>query len=134
MCLCYFVLVFGKSKKNASIRFYSVLLPSVQLNFFNVICCNFVFCEGSFKFAEKNEDEILNWILANDVIYGVQRMSSNSALCSPTQQVSVLDSGDEIHRSRSAVDETNLVQNEAGSSISPEELRKQAANEKKKEI
>eukprot|EP00257_Ricinus_communis_P016195 XP_015574291.1 uncharacterized protein LOC107261206 [Ricinus communis] len=83
---------------------------------------------GSSKLTSKNEDEILNQILSNDVI---SRTSSSSASCSTTQQVSSLDSGGEINRSYS-VNDTNLVQNEIGSSISPEELRKQAVDEKKR--
>ncbi|CAB4275892.1 unnamed protein product [Prunus armeniaca] len=95
---------------------------------------------GSLKLTSKPEDEVLNQILGNDrkesgqesnsnVVASMQRASS-SASCSNSQEDSSHNGVGEIHRSLS-VDEPNHLQSGDGSA-SPEELRQQALDEKKK--
>ncbi|KAJ6377031.1 hypothetical protein OIU76_026068 [Salix suchowensis] len=99
--------------------------------------------KGSSRMTSKNEDEILNKILDNDgdessssgqqfntdLVSSIQRASS-SASYSKTQQVTALDGGGDLSRSHS-VDEHNHVNSEVGSTT-PEELRQQALDEKKR--
>ncbi|XWS19492.1 hypothetical protein CRYUN_Cryun31cG0020700 [Craigia yunnanensis] len=96
---------------------------------------------GSLKPAAKHEDEILNQILGadrkessssgvaskNDMTPSVQRATSSGS-CSNVQVSASHDGGGEIHRIMS-VDQ--YMQNDMASS-SPEELRQQALDEKRK--
>ncbi|KAM1033386.1 hypothetical protein TB2_036374 [Malus domestica] len=94
---------------------------------------------GSSKLTSNHEDEVLDEILGSDgkelgqesnsnVVSSMQRAAS-SASCSNGQQNSCHEGVGEIHRSLS-VDEPNLQS--GGGSASPEELRQQALDEKKK--
>ncbi|KAJ6885659.1 hypothetical protein NC651_026331 [Populus alba x Populus x berolinensis] len=99
--------------------------------------------KGSSRMTSKNEDDILNQILDNDgkessssgqqfntdLVSSIQRASS-SASYSNTKQVTALDGGGDISISHS-VDEHNHVNSEVGSAT-PEELRQQALDEKKR--
>ncbi|KAF3451624.1 hypothetical protein FNV43_RR07719 [Rhamnella rubrinervis] len=86
---------------------------------------------GSLRSTSKYENEVLNQILgnySNDMVSSINEGTS-SASSSDTQGVFTLDGGGEIHRSPS-VDESNL--RGEMEITSPEELRQQALNEKKK--
>ncbi|KDP42226.1 hypothetical protein JCGZ_02956 [Jatropha curcas] len=95
---------------------------------------------GSSKLMTKSEDEILNQIIGNDGKESssaqqsnadlVLRRASSSASCSTPQEDSALSGGGEMNRSHS-VNVPNHVLNEMGST-SPEELRQQALDEKKR--
>lgn len=93
--------------------------------------------------SSRNEDEVLDQILGgareeslsvvqdsnNDMVLSTQRLIS-SASSSNAQEVNTLDLREEINRSVS-LDESNNLKSEMGSA-SPEELRQQALDEKKK--
>ncbi|CAN6552886.1 unnamed protein product [Malus baccata var. baccata] len=94
---------------------------------------------GSSKLTSNHDDEVLDEILGSDrkelgqelnsnMVSSMQRAAS-SASCSSSQQTSSHDGVGEIHRSLS-VDEPNLQS--GGGSASPDELRQQALDEKKK--
>lgn len=98
------------------------------------------FCAGSSRLTSKPEDEILNQILGNDgkesgqevnnnVVSSMQRATS-SASCSNSREDTNHDGVGEILRSVS-VDEFNQLQKDS-ESATPEELRQQALDEKKK--
>ncbi|XP_038710304.1 uncharacterized protein LOC120004975 isoform X1 [Tripterygium wilfordii] len=95
------------------------------------------------KISKKSEDEILSQILHDDGkdssasghqshngSFSSTHGASSWASSSNIQEASTHDGGREISRSHSA-DEPNFLQNEMGSA-SPEELRQQALDEKKK--
>ncbi|XP_050371251.1 uncharacterized protein LOC126789202 [Argentina anserina] len=95
---------------------------------------------GTSKSTSKPEDEILNQILGNEgkdsgqevnnnVVSGVQRATS-SASCSNSREDSTHDAVGEILRSVSA-DKFSHLQSDS-ESATPEELRQQAVDEKKK--
>ncbi|XP_059623767.1 uncharacterized protein LOC132266802 [Cornus florida] len=95
------------------------------------------------KLTSRSDDEVLNQILGNDgkglvssgrgsatdMVSSIHRATS-SASCSNVQEVATQDEGGEILRSLS-VEEPNNMLMEMGSA-SPEELRQQAVDEKKK--
>jgi hypothetical protein len=93
--------------------------------------------------TSKYEDEVLNQILGSarqessssgqvsnaEIVSSIQRATSSSS-CSNAQEVDTLDGGGEMHGSISC-NEPNHLKSEMGSA-SPEELRQQALDEKKK--
>uniref|UniRef100_A0A5B7CG03 FYVE-type domain-containing protein n=1 Tax=Davidia involucrata TaxID=16924 RepID=A0A5B7CG03_DAVIN len=98
---------------------------------------------GGSKLTSRYEDEVLNQILGNDgkelvssergsaidMVSSIQSVTS-SASCSNIQEVTTQDEGGEILRSLS-IEESSHVLSEMGSTT-PEELRQQAQDEKKK--
>lgn len=102
-----------------------------------------LFCAGSSKSTSKNENEVLNQILTNDrkevfssglesnndMVYSIDG-GTNSASSSNTGGDLTLDGEGEIQKNPS-IDKSNLLCGEMGIS-SPEALRQQALDEKKK--
>lgn len=98
--------------------------------------------KGGSKVASKYEDEVLNQILGNDrkesvssgqessdVLLSLQRATSSGS-CSNVKEVNPQKVGEEIHRSFSENVHNSLLTD--FESASPDELRQQAVDEKKK--
>ncbi|GAB4826797.1 hypothetical protein Ancab_033678 [Ancistrocladus abbreviatus] len=92
---------------------------------------------GTSKLASRDEDEVLNQLLANDgkESFSIGRDASigerSSYTSSPSMQEIASPDGDQHALRNLSVDETNNVHGEVGSA-SPEELRQQSLDEKNK--